>query len=159
VRALSLLVIAPGARSQPRRGAGDTERAVSEQNLEVLRAMFDAFQRGDEPAMLELVDPSCVFTPLPETPGVQSYHGHEGLLHAFDEVGPGAWDDFSIEVRDMRDFDDHVLAWCRWWGRGKGSGIQVEADIYALMTLRGGKLVRWRFFSSEQQALDAADSR
>ena len=39
------------------------------------------------------------------------------------------WDDFSIELREMRDFDDHVLASLRWWGRGPGSGIQMEVDI------------------------------
>jgi ketosteroid isomerase-like protein len=131
---------------------------MSEENLKVVRAAYDAYSRGDMPAMLELVDPSVVFTPLPDTPDVQSFHGHESLLQAFDDLGPGAWDDFSIQVRHMRDFDDYVLASFRWWGRGKGSGIQMENDIYALHTLRAGKLVRWQFFPSEQQALDAAGS-
>jgi uncharacterized protein len=130
---------------------------MSEENLQVVEAAFDAFSRGDMPAMLELVDPSVVFTPLPDTPDVQSFHGHEGLLQGMAQ-SIGIWDDFSVELREMRDFDDHVLTAYRWWGRGKGSGIQVEEDIYALMTLRGGKLVRWQFFPSEQQALDAADS-
>ena len=63
---------------------------------------------------------------------------------------------FSAELREMRDFDDHVLASLRWWGRGPSSGIQMEVDICALATFRKGKIVRWQFFESEQQALEAA---
>jgi ketosteroid isomerase-like protein len=140
-------------------GNRDTERAESEQNLQAVRAAFDASLRGDELAMLELVDPSVVFTPLPDAPDVRSFHGHEGLVRGIDEFATGAWEDFSVEVRHMRDFDDHVLTAYRWRGCGKVSGMQMEADGYALVTLREGKIVRWQLFPSEQQALDAADSR
>ena len=132
---------------------------MSEENLQVVRATFDAFLRGDELAMLELVDPSVVFTPLPDTPGFRSCHGHEGLVLGIEEFGTGAWEDFSIEVRHMRDFDDHVLAAYRWRGRGKVSGIQMEVDVYGLLTLREGKIARWQLFPSEQQALDAVGLR
>ncbi len=128
---------------------------MSEQNLQVVRAVFDTFSRGDMPAMLELMDPSVVFTPLPDTPDVQSFHGHEGWLQGLAQT-IDIWDDFSAELREMRDFDDHVLASLRWWGRGPSSGIQMEVDICALATFRNGKIVRWQFFESEQQALEAA---
>jgi ketosteroid isomerase-like protein len=131
---------------------------MSDENLQVVRAVYDAFRQGDEQAMLELIDPSVVFTPLPDTPDVRSYQGHEDLLQALDEHATGAWDDFTIELRHMRDLDDRVLASFRWWGRGKISGIRTENDIYGLFSLRAGKVVRWQFFPSEQQALDAAGS-
>jgi ketosteroid isomerase-like protein len=128
---------------------------MSEENLQVVPAMFDAFSRGDTHAMLELVDPSIVFTPLPGAPDVQDFHGHEGLLQGIAQT-TDIWDDFSVELREMRDLDDHVLASLRWWGRGPSSGIEVEVDICALVAFRNGKIVRWQFFASEQQALQAA---
>jgi len=128
---------------------------MSEENLQVVRAVFDAFSRGDMPAMLELMDPSVVFTPIPDTPDIQSFHGHEGVLQGLAQ-SIDIWDDFSVELREMRDFDDHVLASLRWWGRGPSSGIQMEVDICALYTFREGKIVRWQFFASGQQALEAA---
>ena len=128
---------------------------MSEENLQVVRAGFDAFSRGDMPAFLELADPNIVFTPLPDTPDVQDFHGHEGLLQGIAQ-STEIWDDFSVELREMRDFDDHVLASARWWGRGPSSGIQVEFDIWALLSFREGKIVRMQFFASEQQALGAA---
>ena len=129
---------------------------MSEENLQAVRAGVDAFSRGDMPAFLELADPSIVFTPLPDAPDVESFHGHEGLLQGIEQVTTDIWEDFSVELRGMRDFDDHVLASARWWGRGPSSGIQVEFDISALVSFREGKIVRMQFFASEQQALEAA---
>lgn len=130
---------------------------MSEENLRIVRAGLDAWARGDEPAMLDLVDPSVVGTPVPDLPDHQDFHGHEGLLRArADWIG--TWDDYSIAVRDIRDFDDRVLASCVQRGRGKGSGTPMEVDTYFLFTLRAGKLVRWQAFLSEQQALDTARS-
>jgi uncharacterized protein len=127
---------------------------MSQENLQVVRAMFDAFSRGDTPALLKLADSSVVFTPIPDTPDVQTFHGLEGLVQGLAQTTE-IWDDFSAELREMRDFDDHVLASLRWWGRGPSSGIQMEVDIYALYTFRKGKIVRLQLFSSEQQALEA----
>ncbi len=128
---------------------------MSEENLQVVRAWFDAFSRGDMPAFLELTDSSVVFTPIPGPGDDESFHGHEGLLQGITQVTE-IWDDFSVELREMRDFDDHVLASFRWWGRGPRSGIQMEVDICALFTFREGKVVRLKLFTSEQQALEAA---
>ena len=124
--------------------------------MQVVRAWFDAFSRGDTPALLKLFDPSVAFTPILEAPDVQTFHGHEGLMQGIAQVSTEIWDDFSAEPREMRDFDDHVLASLRWWGRGPNSGIQVEVDICALYAFRKGKIVRLQLFSSEQQALEAA---
>ena len=130
---------------------------MSRENVEVVRAL-EALMRGDvADELLDLVDPSVVGTPLPDLPDLQTFHGHEGLLQAIDEWR-GSWDEYSIEVRHTRDFDDHLLLSCVQRGRGKGSGVQMEAETYFLFTLRGGKLVRWQVFSSEQQALHAAGS-
>ena len=128
---------------------------MSQENVEIVRAVFDSFSRDDTSAMLELFDPSVVFTPIPDAPDVQSFHGHEGLLEGLAQ-STEIWEDFSVELREMRDFDDHVLASLRWWGRGPSSGIQVEVDICALVTFRENKVVRWLLFESEQQALEAA---
>src|SRR5687768_11759391 len=128
---------------------------MSQENLGIVRQMLDAFSRGDTPAMLKLADASVVFTPIPDTPDVQDFHGHEGLLQGIAQTTE-TWDDFYVELREMRDFDDHVLASLRWWGRGPRSGIKMEVDICALYTFRDGKIVRLQLFESEQQTLEIA---
>ena len=128
---------------------------MSKENLRVVEAAFDAYFRGDVPTMLGQVDPSVIVRQLPDQPDPQTFYGHEGVLRSMAEW-TGEWDDYSFEVRGMRGFEDSVLVSGVQRGRGKASGIQVEADVYFVFTLRDGKMVRWMMFQSEQQALDAA---
>lgn len=144
------------AETHPR-STRDTERAVSKENIQVVQAAFDAYFRDDVPAMLELIDPGVIVTQLPDQPDPQTFHGHEGLLRGMTEW-TGEWEDYLFELRGMRDFGDCVLVAGTQRGRGRGSGVQVEGDVYFVFTLRAGKVVRWEMFQSEQQALDTARS-
>ena len=99
---------------------------MSEENLQVVRAMFDAFSRGDTPAMLKLADASVVFTPIPDTPDVQDFHGHEGFMQGIAQTTE-IWDDFSAELREMRDFDDHVLLRCGGGGVDRVAGYRWKS--------------------------------
>jgi ketosteroid isomerase-like protein len=128
---------------------------MSKENLELVQAAFEAYFRGDERAMLALVDPGVVVTQLPDQPDVQSYSGHDGLLRAMADW-VGTWDDYSIDVLGMSERGDHVLVSCRQRGRGKGSGIAMEHHVHFLFTVRQGKLARWQMFHTEQDALEAA---
>jgi ketosteroid isomerase-like protein len=44
-------------------------------------------------------------------------------------------------------------------GRGRGSGIEVEGRFFQVLTIKGGKAVRWEEFSDRAQALEAAGLR
>jgi ketosteroid isomerase-like protein len=125
------------------------------ENLKVVQAAFEAYFRGDEPAMLERMDSDIIVTQFPEQPDVRPYHGHEGMDQAIAEW-TDTWDDYSIEVIDMREVGGHVLVSLHQRGRGKGSGIDVQGQTYFVLTVRSGKVVRWQMFSSEEQAMEAA---
>ncbi len=50
-----------------------------------------------------------------------------------------------------------MLAFIRTSARGKGSGIEVEAYVWNLWTIRDGKLVELCYYGDDQAAaLDAA---
>ena len=66
-------------------------------NVDLVQAGFDAYLRGDEPAMLELAAPDIIVTQFPDQLDVRDYHGHEGLVQVMTEW-IGTWDDWSIEV-------------------------------------------------------------
>ena len=50
---------------------------------------------------------------------------------------------------------DCVLATVRLRGRGRGSGIEVDARFFDLYTLRDGKIIRMDQFAEESEALAA----
>jgi ketosteroid isomerase-like protein len=128
---------------------------VSE-NLELVQAVFDAYFRGDEPALFALVAADVVTTQFPEQIDVRDYHGHEGLRQVMADW-IGSWDDWSIEILDAREVGDVVLATARQRGRGKGSGAPMDAEAIFAFTVRDGLIARWQMFSSEEQALNAIE--
>jgi hypothetical protein len=123
-------------------------------NVELVRAVMAAYFRGDQPAMLELIDPELVVRQFPDQPDVRDYHGHAGLAEVMSEW-IGTWEDWSIEIRSARAVGELVLVDAFQRGVGRGSGVPMEADVTFLFTVRDGKITRWRMFHSEQQALDA----
>ncbi|HWX97058.1 MAG TPA: nuclear transport factor 2 family protein [Solirubrobacteraceae bacterium] len=127
---------------------------MSRENLELVQAAFDAYSRGDEPALLELVAADVVITQFPEQVDVRDYHGHEGFRQVMTEW-IGSWDDWSIEILGARELGDLVLATARQQGRGVASGAPIDAWATFVFTVREGLIARWQMFSSEEQALHA----
>ena len=128
---------------------------MSQENVEVVGRMYDAFERGDYETSLSYLDPEIEFSQPAQEPGGGMYHGHDGVMQAFAKwLGP--WDEYHVEVDELTDLGDHVLANTRHHGRGKGSGAAVEMQIFQLMTLHDGKIVRIRMYYDEAEALEAA---
>jgi uncharacterized protein len=135
-------------------------RSMSEQNVAIVRWAFDAYIGGDIEAVLRLCADDIVVTQAPEVPGVSpQQHGHEGVLEAFGNW-PEQWDDFEIEIeRIVADPGEYVVVATRQRGRGKQSGVEVEADFTFVFTVRDGKITEWRIFVDESQALAATGLR
>ena len=127
---------------------------MSKENLERVQAAFDAYFRGDEPALLELVAADVVITQFPEQVDGREYHGHEGFREVMTDW-TGSWNDWSIEILGARELGDLVLASARQRGRGIGSGAPMEAEATFVFTVREGLIARWQMFGSEDEALEA----
>jgi ketosteroid isomerase-like protein len=131
---------------------------MSERTVEIVRRMYDAYVRGDFELSLSYLDPEIEFSQPAEEPGGGTYRGHDGVVQAFVNW-TGAWEDYRVEIEDLIDCGDHVLAntWHR--GRGKGSGVEVELQIFQLWTVRKDKVVRARMYYDEAEAREAVGLR
>jgi len=127
---------------------------MSQKNVKLVQSAFDAYFRGDEPALLELVAADVLITQFPEQVDVRDYHGHEGFRQVMTEW-IGSWEDWSIEILGARELGDLVLATARQRGRGIVSGAPMDAEAIFVFTVREGLIARWQMFSSEEQALEA----
>lgn len=123
--------------------------------METVKGMYDAYARGDFEAGLSCLDPEIEFSQPADEPGGGTYHGHQGVIEAFSKWA-GAWDDYRVEVEELVDVGEQVLARTRHRGRGKGSGADVEQEIFQLWTFSDGKIVRARMYYEEAGALKAA---
>jgi ketosteroid isomerase-like protein len=128
---------------------------MSQENVEIVRAVFDAYFRNDMESVLRLIDPEIVVTQRPELPDAMTRHGHDGVIEAI-RAWPNQWDDFRVEVVQIVDADDHVAVRTHQHGRGKGSGIEVEDEIWFVFAFRNAKVAEWRMYNSRAEALQAA---
>jgi ketosteroid isomerase-like protein len=120
-----------------------------------VQAAFAAFEKGDIDGVLGLCDESIEITQPAELPGVSPrQHGHAGVLEAF-AIWPEQWDEYRVDILRIADTGDHVMVTTRQRGRGKDSGVEVEARFTFLFSVRAGKIAVWRMFLREEDVLDA----
>ena len=118
-----------------------------------LRRAYEAFSRADFDTAIEIAHPDVEFVP----PGGQSPLRGADALRAWME--PDAIEEQKIEPREFRVRGNKVLVDQHTWGRGAGSGIEVEVDMWVVWTLNDDGLVtRVEAFlvDQENQALEAA---
>jgi ketosteroid isomerase-like protein len=129
---------------------------MSEENVELIRSTYAAFERGDIDAMLDTADPTLVTQRY--EPEVATWHGPEGFLQALADWTEG-FDQFSASAEEFIDAGDRVIVRVHQRARGKGSGVPVEADFWFVHTLSEGKVIRLDMFASKAPALEAAGLR
>jgi ketosteroid isomerase-like protein len=71
------------------------------------------------------------------------------------ERGDRATLDVRVEPQEFVDAGDDVVVVPRITGRGRASGVNIDWRQGYIWTIRGGKGVRFRWFSTPAQALEA----
>jgi uncharacterized protein len=135
---------------------------MSEENVELVRAVYGAAGRRDGANVLAYYDPDVDWdvsrSPLARLVGGGYYRGHEGLRRFFRSYHE-AWENIEYECEELIDAGEHVISVDRERGRGRTSGVAVELTQYAVWTIREGKIVRVVWFPTREEALDAAGVR
>ena len=130
---------------------------MSQENVEVVRRMYEAFHGGDFDGALAHFAPDVV---VDATIRVDAGIGH-GREELFVIVSGwlGAFDEWREEIEEMRDLGSQVLVLTVQHGRGKGSGVEVEAPYAVLYDLHRGKITRMALYQEQAEALEAAGLR
>jgi ketosteroid isomerase-like protein len=120
---------------------------MSHENVEIVRRFLVV---DDLDEALTYADPDIVGNPVEES----SARGHDAVRSST-ERWKGEWDDYELIPEEFADVGDRVVATVRFRARGRGSGIEVDARLYDVFTLRDGKIVRMDQFTEESEALEA----
>lgn len=132
---------------------------MSEQNVELVRQAYEAWNRGDLQWMLDHVTPGVEFRTthlFPDTEDV--YRGREGLKRFWNTFG-APWETLLIEVERIEPIgDDRVLALFQFHGRGR-DGLEVKLEYAQLLTIENGMAALFVGFASWQEAREAAGLR
>ena len=119
----------------------------------MVRAGFDAFNRGEFDEAASMMHPDVEYVPVA---GQTPLRGR-AALRAWME--PSAWERHTIEPLEVTVAGNSLLMRTRTWARGAGSGIEMEIEAWIVWTLDDQLLVtRIETFQphEEQQARRAA---
>jgi ketosteroid isomerase-like protein len=130
---------------------------MSQENVELVRAAWEAWERGDMEAIFEFYDPAIVWDQTHYQAGELSavYHGYDGVKQFFREwLAP--FESYYAHAEEFIDAGESVVVRLRQGGRGKQSGVEVEMPPYwQVYRLRDGLAVRIEVYSDQDDALKA----
>ena len=109
------------------------------------------FMLLDVEEALDYADPEIVWNPTEES----AARGHEAVRASLVRW-KGEWDDYELRPEEFEQLGDRVVVAVRMRGRGRASGIEVDARLYDVYTLREGKIVRMDQFTERSEAHEAA---
>jgi ketosteroid isomerase-like protein len=132
---------------------------MSQEDVEVVRRVYEAVARRDAATVLALYDPEVEVdsSRLPEAGlvGMSLVRGHEGIRRITRDWNE-AWESADDNCEELIDAGQHVIAVVTRRGRGRASGVQVETRRGGIWTIREGKVLRVVWFPLVDEAVEAA---
>jgi ketosteroid isomerase-like protein len=133
---------------------------MSQENVERAREAYDtlglAVESGDfESFFRDYVHPEIEWVPLEGALDVDVSRGHDAVKDRMTTI-LDVMEEPQIEVEEIIDAGEKVVIAIRISGRGRGSGIDVEAHWFHVISERDKKAVRIEWHRSREDALEAA---
>jgi ketosteroid isomerase-like protein len=126
-------------------------------NVELIRAGYDAFVRRDRDWLYANVTPDIEWHPAMGPLLKQSvYRGPQEVESVIWDEIPGVLAGFTAEVIEVERLDDErVLGIVKFKGTAVSTGMEIEQLFAQIFTARDGKVAEMRSYSSKEQALAA----
>jgi ketosteroid isomerase-like protein len=128
---------------------------MSEDNVEVATQAISAFNGSDVATFAALTTPDFEWSPSMVAIEGETFLGREGIETYFGSLND-AWEKFHIHRDRFRDSADLVVMLGRLEGRGKLSGVPVDASLGMVFDFRDGAISRIRGYLDHTEALRAA---
>ena len=126
---------------------------MSQENVEVAKAAYAAWNAGDMDAFRELCDPDIIMRPPERWPEPGPFVGREAVMREWEQVRE-TWVADAVEpISDFIDALDRVVVRHIW--RGVGHGPESNIELTQVFTVRKGRIVFQEYFWDHAQALEA----
>ncbi len=126
---------------------------MSQENVEVVRRLWDRWEADDLDGMLETLSDEVV-THWRGGAEDRTYHGKEGYLELAASWGE-EFADWKATAEEFIEAGDRVLVRNHQSGRGEVSGVAVEMEAWFVYEVGHGKIVRQTYYRNRDEALDA----
>ena len=127
---------------------------MSQENVDLVRAIHEALARGESPASLGLLHPDIEYV---NPPGAVESGTRRGIAAYEDALGSmnESFEDVRVKIHEMKDVGDQVVVLATYSARGRSSGAQRESEDGYVWTVRNGLAVSFQWFNDPTKALEA----
>ena len=128
---------------------------MSQENVEVVRAAYDAWNVGDVEALRETHDPDVIARYPQDWPEPGPFVGRDAVVRQLEQLRETWGDSNSAEATtDFIEVGDRVVASFIWRGAGHGPAFAMKGS--AVYTMRNGRISGIEYFANQAEALAAA---
>jgi ketosteroid isomerase-like protein len=134
----------------------NTARTMSQENVEIVRRMYELWGNEDWDGMVGLVDPDI--EQHGTIGGLGEGHvsrGVDQIRQRYEDENIEVWDEHRMEPERFIDAGERVVVLQHEYQRGRGSGVEIEIDTATVFDLRGGRIVRIQPYMDPAAALKA----
>ena len=130
-----------------------SQENVESENVEVVRALFEAWNLEDMGRLRALFDPAVIVRAPEGWPEPGPFIGAEAVMRQWSRMREAFEADSLRLTDDLLASGDRVLARLSW--RATGHGPETDMEMTGLWTVRGGLVFHAEFFWDHAEALKA----
>jgi ketosteroid isomerase-like protein len=125
---------------------------MSQENLDIVRANFEAFNAGDLDALREMFDPDVIVRAAEDWPEPGPFVGRDAVMRQGEQLRE-TWDAVTLEpISDFIDVGDRVAVRHIWRGVGRGPP-EANLEFTVVYTIRKGRILGLDYFYDHAEAL------
>ena len=127
---------------------------MSQENVALVRSIYDAFGAGDIPGVVGRMSPDMVWNEAENFPYADGnpYRGPEAILGGvFGRLGAD-WDGFAAVPEEFLDAGDTVVVLGRYRGTCKATGRAMDAQLAHVWRVADGKATAFQQYTDTLQA-------
>jgi ketosteroid isomerase-like protein len=134
------------------------EANVAQQNVEVIRGMYDSFAKGDIPPVLEAMHPKVEWSEAEGNPYADGnpYIGPQAVLEGvFMRLG-NEWEYWKLsDIEMVGAITGEVVSTGRYKAKHKKTGKELDAQFVHKFWLQDGKVVKFQQYMDTHQIVEA----
>jgi ketosteroid isomerase-like protein len=127
---------------------------MSQENVEIVRRAFDAFNARDADELVSLWAEDCEWRPFRAQLEGIVYRGHEGVRQFLSDID-GDWEAFRIDPLEFHDRWERVAVIGRVSALGRGSRLEIDSIAGFVHELDQGRIRSVTSHSDAEAALEA----
>lgn len=119
---------------------------------ELVLAAYDSFNQGETEAILDLLHPDIEWVPPPTSLEPHPVYGRDAVR---EYLAPNIFESQTAEPIEIMEHGNRLLVVAHVRARGRGSGIEIDQTAYHILTIEGGRAVRFEAHVDRSIALAA----